>query len=293
MRVAFLGLGMMGARQAAVLARAGFELTVYNRSASKAEAFVGEHPARAAATPRQAAAGTDAVITMVVDGPQVRELLLGPDGAVAGAPPGTLFCDMSTIAPADARALAAELAGQGHAFIDAPVSGSLPKAETGTLTIMAGGSDADIARARPLLDAMGEVILHVGPVGHGQLVKVLTNAVGAVNCATLAQAMVVGARAGVDVEALLAAMGNSAGASLMVGLKGEPMRTHAYTPWFRLSHMLKDVDFALDEARTAAAPFPLAALAGELYSAAMARGLGDEDYAAVVEVAEAMADTRL
>jgi 3-hydroxyisobutyrate dehydrogenase-like beta-hydroxyacid dehydrogenase len=183
---------------------------------------------------------------MVVEGGQVHELLFGEEGAVAGAPPQTLFVDMSTTAPADARRLAAALAEQGHAFIDAPVSGSLPKAETGTLTIMAGASQADMERARPLLDAMGEVILHVGPVGHGQLVKVLTNAVGAVNCATLAQAMVVGARAGVDVEALLAAMGNSAGASLMVGLKGEPMRTHAYTPWFRLSHMLKDVDFALD-----------------------------------------------
>ena len=147
---------------------------------------------RVAASPREAAKQADAVITMVVDGAQVEEVLLGEDGAVHDAEPGTLFVDMSTIAPADARAHRRSARRARHGFVDAPVTGSSPKAEDGTLTIMAGGSDEDFARARPLFDAMGEVILHVGPLGHGQTVKVISNAVSATNCATLAQALVVG-----------------------------------------------------------------------------------------------------
>jgi 3-hydroxyisobutyrate dehydrogenase len=122
---------------------------------------------------------------------------------------------------------------------------------------------------------------------------VISNAVGAVNAATLAQALVVGSRAGADLEALLKVLGASAGASLMVTLKGEPMRTHDYTPLFRLEHMLKDVRFALEEARAAGAPFPAAADAAELYTAALARGLGDQDFAAVLEAVEGLAATRL
>ena len=160
--VGFVGLGIMGARMAANLARAGHEVAVYNRTASKAEAWVQEHGGRVAAGPRDAAEGAAAVITMVVDGPQVEEVLLGDDGAAHGAAPGTLFIDMSTIAPADARRIGAALNERGLAFVDAPVSGSAPKAEDGTLTIMAGGGDEDVARARPFFEAMGEKILHVG-----------------------------------------------------------------------------------------------------------------------------------
>ena len=210
--VGFVGLGIMGSRMAANLARAGHEVAVYNRSAAKAEAWVAEHGGRLAASPREAAEGAAAVITMVVDGPQVEQLLLGEDGAADGAAPGTLMIDMSTIAPADARRIGAALRERGLAFVDAPVSGSSPKAEDGTLTIMAGGSEADIARARPYFDVMGEVILHVGELGQGQTVKVISNAVGAINCATLAQALVVGKAAGVDLESLVSVFKVSAAA---------------------------------------------------------------------------------
>src|SRR5918998_2653450 len=216
----------MGSRMAACLARAGDEVAVYNRTASKAEAWVAEHGGRVAATPREAAHGAAAVITMVVDGPQVEQVLLGDDGAAHGAAPGTLMIDMSTIAPADARRIGAALAERDLPFIDAPVSGSSPKAEDGTLTIMAGGSEADVARARPYFDALGEVILHVGALGQGQTVKVISNAVGATNCATLAQALVVGKAAGVDLPSLVSVLGASAAASAMVSLKAERMLAH-------------------------------------------------------------------
>jgi 3-hydroxyisobutyrate dehydrogenase-like beta-hydroxyacid dehydrogenase len=291
--VGFVGLGIMGSRMAASLARAGHPVAVYNRTREKAEAWVAEHGGRVADTPRDAADGAAAVITMVVDGAQVEEVLLAEDGAVHGAAPGTLFIDCSTIAPADARRIGASLAERGMAFVDAPVSGSSPKAETGTLTIMAGGSEEDFARAQPFFDAMGETILHVGPLGHGQTVKVISNAVSATNAATLAQALVVGKATGVDLEALVAVLGASSSASTMVTLKAKPMLAHDYTPLFRLEHMLKDVRICLEESAAAGAPFPSAAVARELYNAAMGRGLADEDFAAVLEAVEGLAGVRL
>ncbi len=292
--IGFIGLGIMGSRQAACLARAGFELTVFNRTRERAEAWVAEHGGHVAGSPREVAERSDVVITMVVDGPQVEELLLGDGGAAASAKPGTLFLDMSTIGPAAARRVHAALVEQGHAFVDAPVTGSSPKAETGTLTIMVGGADADVARCRmPLLEAMGETIVHVGEVGTGQQVKVLSNAVSAVNAATLAQALVVGRRAGVDLEALLEVMGSGSANSTMLQLKGKPMLTHDFEPLFKLDHMLKDVLLCLEESRASGAAFPFAALAGELYAAGSGQGLGEQDFAAVLEVVERLSDTRV
>jgi 3-hydroxyisobutyrate dehydrogenase-like beta-hydroxyacid dehydrogenase len=289
--VGFIGLGIMGSRQAANLARAGYELTVFNRTRERAETWAQEHGGHVADSPREVGERSDVVITMVVDGAQVEAMLLGENGAAAGAKPGTLFIDMSTIGPADARRTAEALAERGHRFVDAPVTGSSPKAEDGTLTIMAGGSDEDMQRAMPLLEVMGELIVHVGGVGTGQQVKVLSNAVSAVNCATLAQALVVGRRADVNLEALLKVMAGGSANSTMLQLKGEPMLKHDFTPLFKLDHMLKDVRLCLEEARSAGAAFPAAALAGELYAAGSGRGLGDEDFAAVLAVVEGLNDT--
>ena len=289
----FIGLGIMGARMAANLARAGYDVRVWNRTREKAEAWAAEHGGTVADSPRAATEGAAAVITMVVDGPQVEQVLLGDDGAAHGAAEGTLFVDMSTIAPADARRIGTALAERGLRFVDAPVTGSSPKAEDGTLTIMAGGSGEDVERARPYFDVMGEVILHVGELSHGQKVKVISNAVAATNCATLAQALVVGKGAGVDLRALLQVFGAGAANSTMVGLKGERMLDHDYTTLFRLEHMLKDVAICLAESEAAGVPFPAAALARELYAAAMGRGLAEQDFASVLEAVEGLAGQRL
>jgi 3-hydroxyisobutyrate dehydrogenase-like beta-hydroxyacid dehydrogenase len=292
-RIGFIGLGIMGSRQAANLRRAGNELTVFNRTRETAEAWVAEHGGTVAATPREAAEGADAVITWVVDGTQVEEMLFGDDGAVAGAPDGTLFVDCTTIAPADARRLGQALHDLGHGFVDAPVTGSAPKAQDGTLTIMVGASDEDMERARPILEAMGKLIVHVGEVGQGQAVKVISNSVAAVNCATLAQALIVGRRGGVDLDKLVEVMKGGAANSTMLELKGQPMLDHDFEPLFKLEHMLKDVGFCLDEARNAGVPFPFAALARELYVAAAGQGLGGQDFAAVLEVLEGLGGTRV
>ncbi len=212
--VGFLGLGIMGSRMAANLQREGFAVTAWTRTAGKAQAWADQHEgARAAATPADAAAGADIVISMVVDGAQVEAVLLGENGAIAGAPEQTLFIDMSTIAPADARRIGAALAEHDHAFLDAPVTGSSPKAESGTLTIMAGGDEAAFARARPAFAAMGETIVHVGELGHGQVIKLINNAVSAANAATLAQALVMGAGTGVDLGALIEILGAGSAAA--------------------------------------------------------------------------------
>jgi 3-hydroxyisobutyrate dehydrogenase-like beta-hydroxyacid dehydrogenase len=230
---------------------------------------------------------------MVVDGAQVEAVLLGDDGAATRAAEGTLCVDMSTIAPADTRRIGAALEERGLGFVDAPVSGSSPKAEDGTLTIMAGGTEADFARARPLFEVMGELVVHVGELGHGQIVKLINNAVAASNASTLAQALIVGRATGVDLEALERIMGASSGGSTMLGLKAKPMRTHDYATLFKLEHMLKDVRLCLEEGQAAGVPFPAAAGAREVLSAAMGRGLGDADFAAMVEVLEGLAGIRL
>jgi 3-hydroxyisobutyrate dehydrogenase len=292
-RIGFVGLGIMGGRMAANLARAGHELQVFNRTREKAEAWVAEHGGTLAPTPAAAAHGADVVITMVVDGPQVEAVLLGPDGVAHGAAPGLLCVDMSTIAPAQARAIGAALDERGMRFVDAPVTGSSPRAEDGTLTIMAGGSEEDVARARPLLEVMGRLIVHVGPLGQGQTVKLINNAVAAANASTLAQALVVGRATGVDLDALVEVMEAGSGASTMLSLKAGPMREHDYATLFKLEHMLKDVRLCLEEGQAAGVPFPAAAAVRELLTAGMGRDLGDADFAAILEVVEGLAGVRL
>jgi 3-hydroxyisobutyrate dehydrogenase-like beta-hydroxyacid dehydrogenase len=292
-RVAFLGLGIMGSRMAANLSRAGFELTVWNRTSSKADAFAAEHGATVADTPAQAAASSDLVVTMVVDGPQVEHVLLGPDGVLAGARPGLLCVDCSTIGPAATRSIAAALEPHGVRMLDAPVTGSSPRAQDGTLTIMAGGTREDFERARPVLEAMGSLIVHAGPLGHGQMVKLINNAVAAINATVVGEALLVGKRAGVDLDALTQVMAAGSGASTMLELKAGPMREHDYSTLFKLAHMLKDVRLCLEEGQAAGAPFPTAAYAREILTAASGRGHGDEDFAALIEVLEGTAGTRL
>jgi 3-hydroxyisobutyrate dehydrogenase-like beta-hydroxyacid dehydrogenase len=292
-RVGFVGLGIMGSRMAANLARAGHELTVFNRTRTTAEAWVAEHGGAVADSPADVGAASDVVISMVVDGDQVREVLLGEDGVAAGAAAGTLCVDMTTIAPTQTRAIGAELAARGLRMLDAPVTGSSPKAQDGTLTIMAGGEPADFARAEPLLRIMGALVLHVGELGQGEMVKLINNSVAAANAATVGEALLVGKRTGVDLDALVQVMDAGSGGSAMLALKSGPMREHDYSTLFKLEHMLKDVRLCLEEGQAAAVPFAAAARARDVLVAAMARGHADDDFAALIEALEAFAGSRL
>jgi len=287
MRVAFLGLGIMGSRMAARLAWEGFELTVWNRTAARAEELGASYPGvEVAASPQAAATDVDLVISMVVDGPQVESVLLGPGGAAESASQGTLFVDCSTIGPKAAVAIGARLEERGLRFLDAPVTGSSPKAADGTLTIMVGGERDDFERALPALEAMGRLVVHTGPTGHGQLVKVINNAVAATNTTVLGQALLVASRAGADLDAVVKVMGAGSGNSAMLELKAGPMRAHDYSTLFKLDHMLKDVRLCLEAADDAGAQFGFAALTERVLAAASELGYGDADFVALIEQLE-------
>jgi 3-hydroxyisobutyrate dehydrogenase-like beta-hydroxyacid dehydrogenase len=300
-RIGFLGLGIMGSRMAANVRRAGFSLTVWTHTPGKAARWAAEHGAVAVETPAEVARASEIVVSMVVDGEQVASVLLGDEedtqpggGAVVdGAHDGLLCVDMSTIAPTDTRRIGAALAARGVRMLDAPVTGSAPRAEAGTLTIMAGGEAEDFARARPLLEAMGQVIVHVGVLGQGEMLKLINNSVGAANAAALAEALLLARASGLDLDAFAQVLANGSGASAQLELKADAMRAHDYTPLFKTAHMLKDVRLCLDEAQAAGMPFPAAAHARDLLAATVGRGHGEQDYAALIEAAEGLAGRRL
>ena len=285
-RVAFLGLGIMGRPMAENLMAAGFEVVAWNRTRSRAEGLGAE----VADTPAAAAASSSGVaVSMLPDGPEVEQVLLGPDGVAEGMPEGGLCIDMSTIAPTAGRSIAQRLGERGVALLDAPVTGSRPRAEDGTLTIMAGGEAAAFERARPLLEAMGKLVLHVGPQGHGSRVKLINNTVAAINAAAIAEGLVQARAAGIDVDALLQVMRAGSGASAMLDLKAAPMIERDFEPLFKLEHMLKDVRHCLAEAEALGIELRLGRVAEALYAEAAEQGLGGRDFAAVIEVVEGTA----
>lgn len=288
-RVGFIGLGIMGSRMAANLARAGYALTVFNRTRATAEQWVAGHGGTVADSPAAVGAASDIVISMVVDGAQVESVLAGEQGVIAAAAPGCLCVDMSTIAPADTRRIGERLAGAGLRMIDAPVTGSSPRAEDGTLTIMVGGDAEDFERARPLLAAMGKLIVHVGELGQGEVLKVINNAVAAVNATAVAEGLLLARATGIELDDFEQVLASGSAGSAMIELKAGAMRERDYSPQFKLEHMLKDVRLALDEAQLAGTPFASAAYARDVLDAAAGQGFGEQDFAALIEALEGYA----
>jgi 3-hydroxyisobutyrate dehydrogenase-like beta-hydroxyacid dehydrogenase len=292
-RIGFLGLGIMGSRMAANLARAGFQLSVWTHTPGKADAWAREHSCEGFQTPAEVAARSDIVISMVVDGDQVASILLGPGGVIESAAPGTLCVDMSTIAPPQTRRIGAALAERGVRLLDAPVTGSSPRAQAGTLAIMAGGEPEDFARALPALESMGEVIAHVGALGQGEMLKLINNAVAAANAATVAEALVLARATGLQTDDLIRVLSAGSAASAQLSLKAAVMSEHDYTALFKTAHMLKDVRLCLQEAEAAGTPFPAASHARDLLTATMSRGHAERDYSAMIEAVEGLAARRL
>jgi 3-hydroxyisobutyrate dehydrogenase len=292
-RIGFLGLGIMGSRMAANVARAGFPLTVWTHTPGKADRWASEHKATACPTPAEVASMSDIVVSMVVDGGQVSEILLGEDGVIHSARPGLLCVDCSTIAPSDTRRIGSALHVREVGMLDAPVTGSSPRAEDGSLTIMAGGGAEDFARAKPLLEAMGTLIVHVGDLGQGEMLKLINNALGAANAAAVAEALLLARATGVDLDAFVEVTSTGSGASAQLEGKSTPMREHDYTTLFKTAHLLKDVRLCLEESQAVGVPFPSAAHARSLLVATMGRGHGEDDYASMIEAAEGLAGRRL
>jgi 3-hydroxyisobutyrate dehydrogenase len=279
-KVAFLGLGTMGAAMAANLVRAGFPLAAWNRTPGRAPEL-GELGVAFAGTPADAVADVDIVVICVSDTADVEAVLFGQDGVVAGARPGTLIIDCSTIAPSGSWDFAARLRERGLAMVDAPVSGGSEGAQKATLTIFVGGDADDVERARPVLEAMGKTITHVGPIGAGQAVKAVNQVILAGAYLGVAEGIVLAIRAGLDVGQVVAALGGGAAQSWVLENRSGRMIENDYPLGFKVALHRKDLGIALDLAAQLGAVLPVSALAAQLESGLMAKGHGDEDMSAL------------
>ncbi|MEI6259017.1 MAG: NAD(P)-dependent oxidoreductase [Deltaproteobacteria bacterium] len=258
-RIAFIGLGIMGLPMAGHLLKAGFPLTVYNRTASRASDLV-RAGARQAATPAEAAPGADFVISIVTDGPDVEQVLLGPDGAVHGAQPGAIFIDMSTISPETARNLADRLSLHQIEFLDAPVSGGDVGARNATLTIMAGGKQDVFEQARPVFEVLGKRLTHVGPAGAGQVVKACNQVVTAVNLLAVCEALTLAEKNGIDQQTMIHVLAGGASQSWSLENMGPRIAKGDFTPGFMVKLLQKDLNIVLSLARRHGLALPGATL---------------------------------
>lgn len=286
--IGFIGLGIMGRPMSRNLLKAGYRVVVFNRS----KAAVGElvaAGASAADSPREVAARSEFVITMLPDSRDVKEVVLGPAGVIEGARPGTIVIDMSSIDPLVSREIGASLAGKGVGMLDAPVSGGEPKAVDGTLSIMAGGRQADFDACFDILKAMGASVVRVGDLGAGNVAKLANQIIVALNIAAMSEALVLAAKAGVDPELVFRAIrgglagGNTLEAKVPLILEGK------FNPGFRIKLHSKDLANALASGHGVGVPLPLTAAVMEILQALQVDGLGDADHGAIIRFYEKLA----
>jgi 3-hydroxyisobutyrate dehydrogenase len=289
-RVAFLGLGRMGAPMAGRLSAAGHELVVWSRTRAHAEAL-GDR-AKVAGSPAEAGARAEVAITMLADGAALEEVALGRDGLAESLPHGSLLIDMSTTGPAPARKVAKALRPLGVEFVDAPVAGSVGPAEQGTLAVMVGGEDEPVGRAGPLLATLGDPARtwHLGPVGAGQAAKLMVNLVLGGVMAAVAEGYTLGRVLGLAPGDALDVLEGASVAAQTVRSKRQQLEHGEYPEGgFRLALMHKDLRLALEAARAARATLPGAERVAELFAGAKGRGLADQDYSAVAAYVAGMA----
>ena len=280
-RLGFIGLGTMGGAMAANLARAGFPLTVWNRTAAKAEPLR-ELGARVAGSRRDVGQASDVVITCLTDSPEVEAVLFEDDGLADGLRAGSVLVDCSTISPVRARELAARLAERGVAMVDAPVSGGSEGARNATLTIMVGGDDGDVERVHEVLSAMGRTITHMGPIGSGQIAKAVNQVILCGTYLGVAEGVALALKAGLDAERLVKSLLGGAAGSWVLENRSGRMIDDDYPLGFKLALHRKDLAIALELSRRVGATLPVAALAATLEDGLVAQGYGDDDNSALM-----------
>ena len=278
--VGFIGLGLMGRPMAANLLKAGFPLTVWNRTASRIELLVNQG-AKAAATPREAAAAADVLIAIVSDPPALEQVMEGEQGALGGLRRGSVFIDSSTVSPSLDRRLAAACAERGVECLDAPVTGGTWGAEKGELVFMIGGPAATLARVEPVLGAMGKRWFHLGPHGAGQIVKLAMNMLYALEVDALAEALALSTAGGVPAEKLVEVMQSSMGRAPVLDVKAPLLLKGDYPPSFPLRLMHKDLTLAMDLAKELGVSLPAGQASRDTYDAVLRAAREDVDYAAI------------
>jgi 3-hydroxyisobutyrate dehydrogenase-like beta-hydroxyacid dehydrogenase len=281
-RVAFLGLGVMGAPMAGHLAAAGHQVTVYNRSAARAQAWAAEHPGRTSATPREAAEGAEIVFACVGNDDDLRSVVLGEHGAFAGMAAGTVFVDHTTASADIARELGAIADASGRRFIDAPVSGGQAGAVNGMLTVMCGGDAAAFEAIHPVAMAFAKAVTRVGDSGAGQLAKMVNQVCIAGLVQGLSEAIAFGQRAGLDMKQVLEVIGKGAAQSWQMDNRGTTMVDDRFDFGFAVDWMRKDLGLVLQEARRNGARMPVTALVDQFYADLQADGGGRWDTSSLI-----------
>jgi 2-hydroxy-3-oxopropionate reductase len=278
--VGFVGLGIMGACMAGNLLEAGHELVVHNRTRTKAERLA-QRGARAADSPREVAEGSDVIITMLPGPPQVEEVVAGDGGLLEGAREGSLIIDMSTSSPILAQELARAARNKAVGMLDAPVSGGDVGARDGTLSIMVGGEENDFERARPLFRVMGETVVHVGGVGAGQVVKACNQIVVALVIEAIAEALVLGSKAGVDPDRVVEVLSGGLASNKVLEVKGEKFLSHEFAPGGKVEYHRKDLGIALEAGKEYEVTLPVAAFVDQMFGVLEAKGRGGWDHSAL------------
>ena len=280
MKVAFVGMGTMGAPMALNILKSGHEVIVHNRTREK-EIMVSDEGADRAASPQEAARDADIVITCLSDTPDVEHVILGENGIIHGAQPGTIVIDMSTISPSATRRMAQALEKQSIHMLDAPVSGGSEGAQKGTLSIMLGGAAEIVERAMPVLETMGTTITHIGPIGSGQMTKAINQIVVAGTYWSVAEGIALGLKAGLEMSKVVQAVGGGAAGSWAMSNRADNMIDNNYPLGFRVKLHRKDLGIALEVARELGVTLPVAAYVEQVETGLVTRGFGDEDISAI------------
>ncbi|MEO9256186.1 MAG: NAD(P)-dependent oxidoreductase [Tepidiformaceae bacterium] len=286
-RVGFVGLGIMGAPMAANLLKAGFKVTVWNRTASRADGLVAAGAIRAG-SPAEVAAASEVTVSCVTDSPDVEAVALGDGGIVEGAKPGSIYIDCSTISPDVARSVAEQLGKKQVQMLDAPVSGGDVGAKAGTLAIMVGGDPATFERALPVLQAMGKTVVHVGPSGSGQVVKLCNQIAGGLHLLAMSEAIALARRAGVAPEKMLEVVSAGAAGSWMLSNLAPRAVRGDFEPGFMVELMQKDLRLVLESAASTNTPLPGTALVTQLFRMLEAQGRGRDGTQALVDAVAAL-----
>jgi 2-hydroxy-3-oxopropionate reductase len=292
MRVGFIGLGIMGKPMARNLLKAGHDLVVYDVAPQPAAELAGSGATEGASS-LDVAARSEITITMLPDGPEVEAAVLGPSGALAGAAPGSVLVDMSSISPLVAQKVGAACGAKGVSFLDAPVSGGEPKAIDGTLAIMVGGSQETFDRVLPLFQAMGSSATLTGPVGAGNVTKLANQIMVAVNIAGMSEALVLATKAGLDPEVVFNAVKGGLAGSTVLNAKAPMVISRNFKPGFRVRLHQKDLRNALLAAEAMKLPLPFTSLAQQVLVALMNAGRGELDHSAIATFIEDMAKTEV
>jgi len=287
MNIGFIGIGIMGRPMAKNLLKAGYSLTVYDKFA-KFDDLVALG-AKAGTSNKDVAAQSDVIITMLPNSPNVREAVLGTDGVIEGAKPGTILVDMSSIAPGAVQEICAAVKEKGIVMIDAPVSGGEPKAIEGTLAIMVGGDEKAFETARPILEKMGSSVVRVGDIGAGNVTKLANQIIVALNIAAVSEAFVLATKAGVNPEAVFNAIKGGLAGSTVMNAKVPMMLDGNFKPGFRIELHIKDLQNALDTAHALGVPIPLTANIMETMQALKTDGMAVNDHCAIVRHYEKLA----